>query len=139
MITDLWQDLRYGARMLLKNPGSALIAVIASAPSIGAKATILSSAEATMWRPFSFPNQERLAMIFEARIGHQFMPKLRARALAQFDNDNKRNRPFGIMSPCKSQEGCGTRRRQSLLIRVFQSSAPLMAQERQSGGCYAQM
>jgi len=64
-MNTLWQDLRYGARMLLKTPGLTLIAVLATALGISATTTIFSSADATMLRPFSFPNQERLAIVFE--------------------------------------------------------------------------
>ncbi len=61
----LWQDLRYGARMLMKSPGFTLIAVLATALGISANTTIFSSADATLLRPLSFPNQERLVMLFE--------------------------------------------------------------------------
>src|SRR5262245_37422361 len=64
----LWQDLRYGARMLLKKPGFTLIAVLAITLGISANTTIFSSADATMLRPFSFPNQERLVMLFERNL-----------------------------------------------------------------------
>jgi putative ABC transport system permease protein len=61
----LLQDLRYGARILLKKPGFTLIAAFAIALGIGAVTAIFSATDATMLRPFSFPNQERLAIIFE--------------------------------------------------------------------------
>src|SRR5262245_8579234 len=61
------EDLRYGARMMLKNPGFTLIAVLAIALGIGAVTTIFSAADATMLRPFSFPNQKRLVMLFERK------------------------------------------------------------------------
>jgi len=64
-MNTLWQDIRYGLRMIRKNPGLAAIAVIATALGIGATTTIFSSADATMLRPFSFPNQARLVILFE--------------------------------------------------------------------------
>lgn len=63
----LWQDLRFGARMLMKNPGLTVIIVITLGLGIGANTTIFSNTDATLLRPFSFPNQERLAVIFEQK------------------------------------------------------------------------
>jgi putative ABC transport system permease protein len=62
----LWQDVRYGVRMMLKNPGMSLIAILAIALGISANTMIFSSADATMLRPFTFPNQSRLAVLFES-------------------------------------------------------------------------
>ncbi len=63
-VEDLLQDLRYGVRMLMKNPGFALVAVITLAAGIAANTTIFSVADALILRPFNFPNQERLVMVW---------------------------------------------------------------------------
>src|SRR5215475_7445224 len=64
-VEDLLQDLRYGARTLMKKPGFTLIAVITVAAGIAANTTIFSLADALVLRPFNFPNQERLVMVWE--------------------------------------------------------------------------
>ncbi len=63
----LFQDLRFGARMLMKKPGFTLIAIITLALGIGANTTIFSAAEALILHPFSFANQDRLVMVYQRK------------------------------------------------------------------------
>src|SRR5215510_5900037 len=51
MLETIWQDLRHGARMLIKNPGFTAIAVISIAIGVGANAAMFSLADGLVIRP----------------------------------------------------------------------------------------
>jgi putative ABC transport system permease protein len=62
-MATLWQDLRFGLRMLLKSPGFTALAVLALALGIGANTAIFSVAIAILQKPVSFPRLDRLVAV----------------------------------------------------------------------------
>ena len=63
----LLQDLRYGARMLIKNPAVTVVAIIALTLGIGANTAIFSVVHSVLLRSLPYEDGERLAIVWEHR------------------------------------------------------------------------
>ncbi len=79
---EMFQDLRYGMRMILNRPGFSAVVVLVLALGIGATSAIFSVVNAVLLRPLPYPEPDRLMMVFSAsekggrseRVGTVFGP-----------------------------------------------------------------
>ncbi len=60
---NLWKDVRYGFRMLVKSPAFTVAAIVTLALGIGATTATFSCADAMLWKPIPLPHLESLVMV----------------------------------------------------------------------------
>ena len=63
LVADIWKDLRYGLRMLLKRPGFTAIAVITLALGIGASTAIFSAVNPILFESLPYPDASQIVTI----------------------------------------------------------------------------
>jgi putative ABC transport system permease protein len=66
---DLWQNIRYGWRLLRKSPGFALTAILTLGVGIGLTSAVYSVCDAMLWKPVALPHLDSLVMVLQSVPG----------------------------------------------------------------------
>jgi len=90
MLGEFWQDLRYGARILLKSPVYTAIAIAALAVSIGANTAVFCAVNTLLLRPLPLKDLDRL--VFSVALREGFDPF--GSSLLEFEAYRQRNHSF---------------------------------------------
>lgn len=97
----VWQDIRYGARLLRTNPGFTAVAVISLALGIGANTAIFQLVDSVRLRPLPVPHAEQLAELQIAPNEHccsgNFSDRHPNFTFAQWDQIHNRQQAFSSL------------------------------------------
>src|SRR5258707_10543144 len=102
-LEEFLQDLRYAARMLRKNPGFALIAMLTLALGIGANTAIFSVVYTVLLKALPYPQADRLVMIYEDVRLPNYQNKKNEPSPGNFSDWMSQNAVFESMSAYRNR------------------------------------
>jgi putative ABC transport system permease protein len=100
LLAGIWQDIRYGLRMLRKNPGFTAVAVVTLALGIGANTAIFSVVHAVLLRPFPYKDPDRLVIVWEQNPSRGWTTNIVS--AANFNDWRRQNKVFTGMAAVDS-------------------------------------
>jgi len=89
LLEESLQDLRYGVRLLAKNLGVSLIAIVTLALGIGATTAIFTIANAFLWRPLPYGDPDQLVMVDSQHRGQSI-----GVSFADYEDWQRQNKVF---------------------------------------------
>src|SRR5258708_3425344 len=94
-MATLWQDLRFGVRMLRRNPLTSALALLILTLGIGANTAIFSVISGGLLEPLPFPQPEELILVVDSAPRHGF-PRFAA-SPPNFNHWRRQNRSFATL------------------------------------------
>jgi predicted permease len=102
-LETLWQDVRFGARMLRKNPSFTVVAVLTLALGIGANTALFSVVHAVLLEPLPFPRPAELVMVWERVHLPNYQDERDTPAPGNFADWKSRNTVFSDMGAIRER------------------------------------
>jgi len=118
----IWQDIRYGFRVLAKRPGITFIAVLTLALGVGANTAIFSVVDAVLLRPLPYQQPDRLVFLSETS---SHVPDMSI-SMANFNDWRAMNTVFESMAPYNFQPVVLTGQGEAERLQMRQITADLL-------------
>ncbi len=123
---DLLQDFRYGSRVLARNRGFAVTAVLILSLSTGAVATIFSVVNAMLFRPLPYKDADRITFVLGGKERLQNWGPVSAADFSDWKNQNRVFEEMAIFSPESVNLSGGSDPERISAARVASELMPLL-------------